>query len=595
MKKLIHLILATFCLVFVNQTFAQETSRFDSDFEAIDQELQSWDPVRGKWLGNSMRAMSSGQPIPDRTFPEDFSPGEMMRLVPESNMSNIRIITQANSQNSTDLLGRQRWNRMNSYVSRPNCNLVMGRTYGDPHLKSFDGESYSFQTVGEFVLASSNNGQMEVQVRQEPQRDDFSLNTAVAMQVGGDRIGIYANGRRNTNFNSPVLLNGFPLQVSTRTYYLPHGGTIRHSGKNYTVTWPTGEKVSVDMRRSGSMNFMNVAVQMYPCASNNISGLLGNANGSRRDDYNIRGGAITGIFGGSSNNNMEKERQAFLAKDFANYFRITPTTTLFDYEFGQNTMSFTDYSYPRVYRSISNMPVGARTTARTNCERAGLTGAELRACMYDNGYLNIPPTPRPVIEDRTTNCTLGRIDRPQPNVNPPRERPAPVQGQNGTVPTTRPITQPRVDKVEKGTTSTVRPTWTSSGPRDTPTQKPPTERELNNQKQENSNGAIPRPTSTNNPNTKVEKGTTSRPTSTPAPRATPRPVTRPKPTPKPRYEAPKHTPKPKPVYRAPAPKPRPVSKPKPRPTPKPKSKPAPRQSKPSAPAPSRGSVRGGRG
>jgi hypothetical protein len=438
---------------------AQETSSFDTEFVSIDNELIKWDPVRGKWLGSSLKAMSANEPIPDRTFPEDFSPAEMMRLVPSSTMDNVRTISQNQSQNSRDLLARDRWARIHNYTNRPTCRLVMGRTYGDPHLKSFDGASYSFQTVGEFVLASANNNQFEVQVRQEPQRDDFSLNTAVAMQVGGDRLGIYARDKRDA-FTSPVMLNGMPIEVGSRTYYLPHGGTVRNSGKNYLVTWPTGETVSVDMSRTGGMSFMNVAVQVYPCASNRYSGLMGNANGDRNDDFNTgRGNSMSGVFAsnGSMSQEMEKERLAFLSKDFANSYRITPQTSLFDYGFGESTMTFTDYSYPRVHRTIHDIPMARRTTARNTCEASGLRGDDLNACIYDQAFLDIAPVQPPVIRDRTDRVALVKVDREVPNTNTsndvPTTRSVPVikdtrESPNGTI-NTKPVQEnQKIDDVQ---------------------------------------------------------------------------------------------------------------------------------------------------
>lgn len=548
MKKLLHFVLTLFCLGFVSQSCAQETSKFDEQFKTIDTELASWDPVRGKWLSSSLRAMSSNQPIPDRAFPEDYSPGEMMKMVPPSTLSNIRTISQANGQNTTDMLERERWNRVNNYVYRPDCKLVMGRTYGDPHLKSFDGASYSFQTVGEFVLVNSNNGQMEVQVRQEPQRDDFSLNTAVAMRVGGDRVGIYAN-QRDINSSSPVMVNGFPVQMSGRTYYLPHGGTIRTSGRDYIVTWPSGEKVSVDLRNSGGMSFMNIAVQVYPCASNNMTGLLGNANGTHQDDFNIGGRGISPMFGGEMSDRMEKERLAFLAKDFANNFRIQPMTSLFDYGFGQNTMSFTDYTYPRVHLTLNDLSRDQRTNARNACARAGLTGAELDACIYDQGFLRIDPTPRPVIPCPTTGATLGRVDKEEPNVNP-RDiiNTGSTTTPNGAgvgVPTSRPITSTPVINEKETPAITVpstrpnKPAWQSSDVRDTPTTVAPSTGTSNDKVEKhdtNSNGgAIPRP-SDSSPNTEKKDTRTepvkpnSRPTYTPTKKSTPM---RTKPAPKP--------------------------------------------------------------
>jgi hypothetical protein len=525
-QRLLHFSITLCLLGFLPQVSAQETSSFDAQFAQIDNELVKWDPVRGKWLGSSLKAMSINEPIPDRTFPEDFSPAEMLTLVPQPTVESIRSISQMNSQSSRDLLARERWERINTYANRPSCSLVLGRTYGDPHLKSFDGAVYSFQTVGEFVLSSANNGQFEVQVRQQPQSDNISLNTAVAMRVGGDRVGIYARDKQDA-FNSPVMLNGMPIEVGANSYYLPRGGTISHTGKNYLVTWPTGEKVSVDLSQTGNMRFMNVGVQIYPCVSNNYSGLMGNANGNQRDDFNVStGGTSMMMFGNSAvSDQMEKERLAFLAKDFADHFRITPQNSLFDYGFGESTMAFTDYSYPRVHRTINDMSTAQRNNARNTCLASGLTGDDLNACIYDNGFLNIAPVQPPVIPNRTNNVTLGRVESEVPNVNPtrvPNTSPAVIQNGNHY---SRPIeTRPKVNEgvqpIEVPNTSS-KPKWES--------------RELENRTNDN-NGAIPKP-STSNTNGNGQ-------TSTPVKPAKKEPTTKPVPNPKPIKVPPREAPAP---------------------------------------------------
>lgn len=541
-KSLLYINIAFFLLGSMSFADAQENSSFESEFAPIDAAFSNWDAVRGKWLGSSLKAMSANQPIPDRTFPEDFSPIEMMRMVPASTMNDIRSISQNQSQNSRDLLARDRWSKIYSYTNRPACNLVMGRTYGDPHLKSYDGATYSFQTVGEFVLSNANNGQFEVQVRQEPQRDDFSLNTAVAMSVGGDRVGIYARDKRDA-FNSPVILNGMPVDIGSRTYYLPHGGTILNSGKNYLVTWPTGEKVSIDMSSSSGMQFMNVAVQIYPCGSNNFTGLMGNANGVRNDDFDTdRNNNMGRVFaGGSNSDQFEKERLAFLAKDFANAHRVTTLTSLFDYGFGENTMTYTDYTYPRVHRTINDIPANRRTNARNICQASGLTGNDLDACIYDQAYLEIEPVRPPVIRDRTDRVTMSKVDREVPNVNPPRV--VPTSGNNtretpsGSI-STKPIKQDsRIDNRDSNSEGVepVRPKWDS--------------REV--QSRDNGNtgsGALPRPSSnpTNTDSRESSEGTISKPSSPTI--KTERPISQPKPQPpvvkpKPRVVPPKEAPK----------------------------------------------------
>ena len=49
-------------------------------------------------------------------------------------------------------------------------------------------------------FAQSLNGQVQVQTRQRPEGEDFSLNTAVAMNVNGDRVCIYADDKPDNEF-----------------------------------------------------------------------------------------------------------------------------------------------------------------------------------------------------------------------------------------------------------------------------------------------------------------------------------------------------------------------------------------------------------
>lgn len=412
------------------QAIAQD--QFSRDFESVRQELRSWDPVRGEWLSSSLVAMTKNQPIPDRMFPEDLTPVEMMRLVPASTRNAITETAQNNAgSNNRDSISRQSWNQVASVMGRTNCKPVMGRTYGDPHLSSFDGASYSFQTVGEFILAKSRSGNFEVQVRQRNQTDDFSLNTAAAMNVAGDRLCFYAQEKPDGNNTTPIRLEGDAIYVDDDTYFLPHGGTIHRSSRNnYLVTWPTGETVLIDIH-AGAFSFMNITAQIYPCADT-YEGILGNANGRSSDDFEIRGGAMRPAslvfhpFGNNSSDAAEKEYLAWMARDFARSWRIDQPTSLFDYGFGQNTFTFTDESFPRVHHTLADMPQSDRDRARRECERQGVLAADMNGCIYDVGFVNVPPTPRPNIPSRTDDLVVQPVMNPKPNVNPgnPPRRPS---------------------------------------------------------------------------------------------------------------------------------------------------------------------------
>ncbi|MDF3027054.1 MAG: von Willebrand factor type protein [Fluviicola sp.] len=437
-----------FALAVLGTVNAQEKSNFGTDFQPIRKDLVAWDAVRGEWLASSMEAMANKKPTPDRNFPEEYTPAEMFGAMPSTTQDRVRSHIQRSSTNTSDSASRSQWSRLNSFTSRtPDCKPVMGRTYGDPHLKSFDGATYSFQTVGEFTLVKSGSGNVNVQVRQRNQSDDFSLNTAVAMNVGGDRVCFYANEKPDGNTTTPLRIGGEPVYVEGTNYYLEHGGTISRSGKNdYVVTWPTGERVKLDASQTGGMGFYNIAVEIYPCADN-YDGILGNANGRSSDDFDVRnqqGGIASsnwnmGVFGSTNQRDqvLEKEYLAFLAKDFARQYRITPEESLFDYGFNQSTYAFTDESFPRVHRTLGDMNEDDRRRAQRECERRGFTGSDLSACIYDNGFLRIEPTPKPNIPDRTAGRQLDPIRNPTPNVNPGqkpyRERyPEPRLGDHGS-------------------------------------------------------------------------------------------------------------------------------------------------------------------
>lgn len=419
----IYLLFAS-CIAFFGTALAQnDDNQFSKNYDPVRLELEEWDPIRGPWLSSSLEAISKKEAVPDRTFPEDITPAQMVAALPEKTRSSIERIAMENTNGSS--AEQAQWNEIRRVVVRPGagCGTRMARTYGDPHLVTFDGARYSFQTVGEFVLAKSTAG-MEVQARQKPQRDDFSLNTAVAMNVGGDRVAIYASDYPDGNRSTPVRVDGRAIHVdSDKAHFLSNGGTIRRNGRTYTVSWPTGETVTAQMRSSGSMNFMNVNVQITDCSEGIFDGLLGNANGIESDDFqglndqpSLRMSAGSDPFG-SVTREMEQRRLAYLANTLADRYRVTQLTTLFDYPLGMTTASFTDRSFPRVHRTLNEIPNDRRMAARRRCEQQGISSRDMNGCIFDNSHLNLDPEPRPIIEDPSEGIVLKPIREPQPNVN----------------------------------------------------------------------------------------------------------------------------------------------------------------------------------
>jgi hypothetical protein len=116
------------------------------------------------------------------------------------------------------------------------------------------------------------------------------------------------------------------LNLNGRTYYLPHGGNVRLAGRNYIITWPSGETATVGMRGS----FMNISIHIFDCSDQEYFGVLGDADGNSFNDFQAQNGAMqrpSSFFNSTStlnNNNSfaEKEYLSYLSQNFADDWRF---------------------------------------------------------------------------------------------------------------------------------------------------------------------------------------------------------------------------------------------------------------------------------
>ena len=394
-------------------------------YEPIHASLVSWDSIRGSWIFDAVYAIHEKRPVPDRTFPEDLTPFELFSLAPESNRTDVQnALASVNSDNFTQL--------MSNLVNATLCGQNQGRSFGDPHIVTYDNTSYSFQTVGEFELTKIGET-FEVQARQKPQRDDFSLNTAVAIKLHGDRIAYYAEDVPDGS-NISLWLNGQPLRLGGRTYYLSSGGTIRLIGRNYIISGPLGEKVIIDNRGTSTIGFINLTVNFPACSQQIATGLLGNANLNRDDEFQtIQNNQNNGIgnvtamsrgFIGMNNpefmnltQDVEEMYQNQIIKDYADLHRITPEISLFDYRPGLNTNFYTDRTFPRIIKTFNSIPNTNRDAARNRCQQMGVTEAEMNGCIFDSYYLDLVPNPIPTPPQATEGVVLNKLNYPVINSN----------------------------------------------------------------------------------------------------------------------------------------------------------------------------------
>jgi hypothetical protein len=227
-------------------------------------------------------------------------------------------------------------------------------TWGDPHLQTVDGTNYDFQSAGEFVLLRGEG--IEIQTRQTPVSTEHplaanaytgisscaSLNTAVAFRVGGHRITYQPNisGKPDPNGMQLRIDGKLVRLVEKNSIVLPDGGRILPTsapgGIQIEFSGGTDVIVTPDFWDYYQVWYLNVDVHTAR-ASDGLMGAI------------VPGSWLPALPDGSlfaaRPVNMHDRYQQIFGK-FADAWRVTDKTSLFDYAAGTSTASFTFPDWP---------------------------------------------------------------------------------------------------------------------------------------------------------------------------------------------------------------------------------------------------------
>jgi RHS repeat-associated protein len=248
-------------------------------------------------------------------------------------------------------------------------------SYGDTHLLTGDGVHFDFQAAGEFIASMSPESKIEIQVRQEPWtgRTDVTFGTAVAVNVTGDRVGVYA---REPSF---LMVNGTAVNAPDMTERLPHGGTLVHHGALVKIMWPDGSRLTVTLVGTT----LNYNYRPAPGVGAQLHGLLGSADGNPGNDLTGRDGVV-----------LEPSDPAYnkkLYQQFGNSWRISQAESLFDYQPGESTATFTRLDIPSADETAGSLPSAARANAEAICRAVGVQNQPtLDDCILDVGLTGDP-------------------------------------------------------------------------------------------------------------------------------------------------------------------------------------------------------------
>jgi hypothetical protein len=213
------------------------------------------------------------------------------------------------------------------------CGSGCAGSNGDPHIGTVNSAYYEFQAAGEYTLLRSPDGSVEIQARQEPYKgsDHVAINTAVATRVDGHRVGVYFTGAALVARVDGQVVDGSP------PVDLGDGAQLARHTRGFEIDLPDGTQLW-----ALSVGAWGINVQMRPSEALRAQGM------------GILGSVIPGGMGVPKLPDGTRlprpadqpQRYQMLNQTFAGAWRVTDASTLFDYDPGQSTASYTKPGFP---------------------------------------------------------------------------------------------------------------------------------------------------------------------------------------------------------------------------------------------------------
>jgi len=415
MKKALHILILAILIPF-SGLLANDNDR-NVPYEKrhsdhIKEILEAWNENEGPWLYESMGAIVMGEQHPERPMQVNNTTFELLQKMDANRIERIERIANTELENERNSSGSEQesyyWEEWLKLLRSAKCDMSDSRSSGDPHMTTFDGEKYDFQTAGDYLLTSSSNENFMVQTQQVRHNEKISVNGAAFLDVNGDEIELFAQNHPDEHTDKIMRINGSIIENEKSEVILEHGGVIRYQNGRNVVSWPTGEQLHFSVREFQNKKLLDLTVFVPGCRSD-YTGLLGDNNGDRNDDTAVRdenGNVVSSandvdrsfdaLFGKNrKNKNTKEEQQArlnYLSRDFGDQFMLDEETS----RFSNPLIDLTEEErYPSENLTLAEMTDEEVEEALDKCRAAGVREEDLFECAFDYGYVGLKPLTYP--------------------------------------------------------------------------------------------------------------------------------------------------------------------------------------------------------
>lgn len=319
-----------------------------------------------------------------------------------------------------------------------------GGGWGDPHLTTVDGIHYDFQSAGEFTALREDG--FEVQTRQSPVPTAtvpitnpytgithcVAIYTAVAVKLGSSRVTVQPSpGAEPDPTDMQLRVNGKIVKLGSEPHVLRvednasgaiEGTITKHPDGVFEITDARGTQLVVSSNYWNARKVWYLNVNVY--ATSARMGTMGKI-ADRSWLPALPDGTSLG-----PKPKTESERYQVLYEKFADAWRVTKDTTLFDYEdYGTKTEDYTLDEWPRNHPE--SCALEGEVTAQATTENAAfdacasVVDATRKAdCVFDVMITGNPGFGKNYqVTQRFSPVSLGWYSPTQTDVPPVRECP----------------------------------------------------------------------------------------------------------------------------------------------------------------------------